>query len=60
MAQLLSSAHSTASADALRAFAKTQPSDQPAVQVSLAEIAYNAKVRKDDIPQLDRWLQSAH
>jgi aminopeptidase N len=62
MAQLMAHASSTASADTLRAFAKAHipPNDQHAVQVRLAEIAYNAKVRKDDIPELDRWLQSAH
>ena len=62
MAQLLSTADSAASAASLRAFAKANipPNNQHAVQVSLAQIAYIAKVRKDDIPQLDRWLQSAH
>ena len=62
MAELLAHANSATSADTLRAFAKAHilPSNQHAVQVTLAGIAYNAKVRKEDIPQLDRWLQSAH
>ena len=62
MVGLLASADAAAAADSLRAFAKAHipPSAQGPVQVYLGQIAYNAKVRNDDLPALDRWLQTAH
>ncbi len=62
MVDLLTTADSAAAADSLRAFAKAHipPSAQGPVRVHLGRIAYNAKVRQDDLPALDRWLQSAH
>jgi len=62
LANLMATANSSAAADKLRDFARAHiaPNDQRAVQTHLAQIDYIAKVRKDDLPALDRWLQTAH
>ena len=62
MEELLASANTEAAAEKLRAFATAHfpPNAQQSVQARLAGIAYNAKVRQDDLPALDRWLQTAH